>query len=60
MEGIEFTKEILIMLSNKIRTGNGYGYTAIPQADGNTGGKIKLHKAAKASVKKYGSDGPGL
>ena len=60
MEGIEFTKEILIMLSNKIRTGNGYGYTAIPQADGNIGGKVKLPKAAKSSVKKYGSDGPGL
>ena len=61
-EGIEFTKEIFVMLFNKIRTGNGYGYAAIPQADGNPGGKVKLPKAAKPSTKKYGSagDGPGL
>ena len=61
MEGITFTKEILMSVYNKIKTGNSYGYESVPQTDSRTGkgrkeAAVKMPKNVKSTAKKYGSD----
>jgi hypothetical protein len=61
VEGLSFTKELLINLYIKLTTGNAYGYTSIPQqADNTTSGKVKLPKNVKSTAKKYGSGNTNL